>query len=306
MTEAVIRARGLRKSFGSFVAVDAVDFEVGPGECFGFLGPNGAGKTTTMKMIYGASPRGGGELSVIGLDVRERPRDVKRGLGVVPQDDNLDQELTVRENLVVYARYYDLPRDVRDARIGELLGFFELADRADSRVGELSGGQRRRVLIARGLIHAPRLLILDEPTTALDPQARHRVWEKLRTLKAQGTTLALTTHSMDEAEQLCDRLVIMDHGKIIAHGAPRALIAEHVPPEVFEIIGALEVRERALAAVRELAERHEQLATSLVLQTRRGDELAARLPSPLGADLVRRRATLEDVFLKLTGRSLDQ
>jgi lipooligosaccharide transport system ATP-binding protein len=304
MTEPVVRARGLEKRFGEFVAVAGVDFEIGPGECFGFLGPNGAGKTTTMKMIYGASPTGGGELSVLGLDVMRAPREVKRRLGVVPQEDNLEVELSARENLSVYARYYDLDPKETQARIDELLAFFELSDRDSVRVDVLSGGQRRRVLIARGLIHKPRLLILDEPTTALDPQARHRVWEKLRGLRSQGVTLLLTTHSMDEAEQLCDRLVIMDHGRIIAQGSPRELIAAHVAPEVIEVRGPLEVREKALALAKDLVEAHEQLETTLVLHVRAADPVLQKL-LPLGTDLVRRRATLEDVFLKLTGRSLD-
>jgi len=300
----VVRARALRKLFGSAVAVDGIDFDVREGECFGLLGPNGAGKTTTSKMVTGVSPRTSGELDVLGQDIGRFGREVKRSLGVVPQEDNLDQDLTVAENLLVYARYFDMPKKMTRARIDELLSFFELTARAKARVDTLSGGMRRRLLIARGLIHEPRLLVLDEPTTGLDPQARHLLWERMRALRASGVTLMLTTHYMDEAEQLCDRLLIMDEGRIVAEGAPRALVRENVAPEVFEVRGPIETRRAVLEAVAESIASYEELEERLVLHAEHGDDVMHALAEHADLETLRRRATLEDVFLKLTGRRL--
>ncbi len=299
-------ARGLRKNYGGFEAVKGVDFEVKRGECFGFLGPNGAGKSTTMKMIYGVAIPSSGELSVVGLDVTEDIRGVKRRIGVVPQENNLDEELMVRENLIVYGRYFDLSKKSITQRADSLLDFVQLSERAEAKVGELSGGMKRRLLIARALINDPELVVLDEPTTGLDPQARHLVWEKLRQLKNEGTTLILTTHYMDEAAQLCDRLVIMDGGRIVTEGKPRDLIKENTSPEVLEF----RPRPDSLEALRELlageAEHVEQSADLLLAYTRDSDELMRMVRKseiPLENTLYR-PAGLEDVFLRLTGRSL--
>ncbi|HEY7464923.1 MAG TPA: ABC transporter ATP-binding protein, partial [Candidatus Limnocylindria bacterium] len=223
--QVLVHARGLTKRFGDFTAVDGVDFDVRTGEAFGFLGPNGAGKTSTMRMIACSSPITDGELSVIGMDPRRQAAAIKSQIGVVPQIDNLDAELTVRENLLMYARYFDIPSELASERATELLDFVQLAERAKDQVDPLSGGMKRRLTIARSLINNPDLIILDEPTTGLDPQARHLVWERLYRLKQRGATLIITTHYMDEAEQLCDRLVVMDKGKIVAEGSPRELIA---------------------------------------------------------------------------------
>src|SRR5689334_7826575 len=232
MTAPMVEARALTKRFRAFVAVDGIDFSIEPGEAFGFLGPNGAGKTSTMRMIGCVSPRSGGHLNVLGLDpLNDGPR-IRARLGVVPQEDNLDTELTVWDNLMIYGRYFDLPRQVIRERAAELLEFVQLSDRRDSRVDPLSGGMKRRLTIARSLLNRPELLLLDEPTTGLDPQARHILWDRLYRLKQQGVTLVLTTHYMDEAEQLCDRLVVMDGGRIVAEGSPLSLIAQHSTREV--------------------------------------------------------------------------
>lgn len=301
-----LAARGLKKSYHGFEAVKGVDFEVRRGECFGFLGPNGAGKSTTMKMIYGVAVPTDGELSVVGLDAVRDIRGVKRRIGVVPQDNNLDEELMVRQNLLVYGRYFDLSKKTITQRADSLLDFVQLSERSEAKVGELSGGMKRRLLIARALINDPELVVLDEPTTGLDPQARHLVWEKLRQLKNEGTTLILTTHYMDEAAQLCDRLVIMDGGRIVTEGRPGDLIKENTSPEV------LEFRPRAdgLESLRELlareAEHVEQSADLLLAYTHDSDGLmrtVRRSEIPLENTLYR-PAGLEDVFLRLTGRSL--
>src|ERR671914_486819 len=234
LRKSTLVARDLKKSYNGFQAVKGVDFEVHRGECFGFLGPNGAGKTTTMKMIYGAVIPSEGELDVAGLDVTRCEREIKRRIGVVPQENNLDDDLKVKENLLVYGRYYDLPRKLALQRAEELLEFVELTERAESRVDTLSGGMKRRLLIARALINDPEIVVLDEPTTGLDPQARHLVWDRLPALTAEGKTLLLTTHYMEEAERLCDRLVIMEGGLIIAEGSPEQLVEEHVSPQVLE------------------------------------------------------------------------
>ena len=302
---ALIWARALVKQFGRFRAVDTVDFDVERGEAFGFLGPNGAGKSSTMRMIACVSPRSSGRLRVLGMDPdRDGPR-IRARLGVVPQEDNLDAELTVRENLYVYGRYFDLPKRELRNRIEELLDFAQLTERGDDRVEPLSGGMKRRLTIARSLVNEPDLLLLDEPTTGLDPQARHALWDRLYRLKARGVTLVLTTHYMDEAEQLCDRLVVMDRGRIVAEGSPRALIAAHSSREVVELRFAGDT-ERMAEKVADLGERIEVLPDRLLLYTSDGDAaveaIGGRRLDPVS--ILARRSTLEDVFLRLTGRQL--
>jgi lipooligosaccharide transport system ATP-binding protein len=300
-------AGALRKSYDGRVAVDGIDFVVQPGICFGFLGPNGAGKTTTMKMIYGLASVDGGDLAVLGMDATRRRRAIKQRLGVVPQETNLDGELTVRENLLVHAQYFGIDPSVAGPRADELLSFSVLEDRGDDRVWALSGGMKRRLLVARALINEPELVVLDEPTTGLDPQARLAVWRALDRLKRRGVTLLLTTHYMEEAARLCDRLVIMDHGRIVTEGEPGALVLEHVGREVLE----LELSEGCdpqalLAALDGRLEGHDHAEDSLMLYTSDAEELLAEIDQrrfPHESALVR-RATLEDVFLRLTGRSL--
>ena len=306
---ALIRARKLTKSFGNFTAVDGIDFELTRrGEAFGFLGPNGAGKSSTMRMIGCVSPPSGGELTILGLDpVTDGPR-IRARLGVVPREDTLDLELTVQENLLIYGRYFGLPRDVIRERTARLLDFVQLSDRAGDEVEPLSGGMKRRLTIARSLINEPEILLLDEPTTGLDPQARHVVWDRLFRLKQQGVTLVLTTHYMDEAEQLCDRLVVMDRGKIAAEGSPRQLIEQYSTPEVLELRFDPADHEQAAGKVGDAgAQRTEVLADRILLYVRNGDEALAAVRG-LGLEpqtsLVR-RSTLEDVFLRLTGRRLE-
>jgi lipooligosaccharide transport system ATP-binding protein len=302
----LVEARGLTKRFGSFVAVDGVDFDVQPGEAFGFLGPNGAGKSSTMRMIACVSPPSEGKLRVLELDPSADGPRIRARLGVVPQEDNLDTELSVEENLYIYGRFFDLPRDVIKERIAELLEFVQLTDRGKDKVDPLSGGMKRRLTIARSLINQPDLLLLDEPTTGLDPQARHVVWDRLYRLKQAGTTLLLTTHYMDEAEQLCDRLVVMDRGRIVAEGSPRQLIAEHSTREVVELRFKVGEQEPAVALVEHIGERLEILPDRLLLYSYDGDAAAAAVHD-LGItpeSVLVRRSTLEDVFLHLTGRSL--
>src|SRR5579863_7508654 len=272
-TEVLVRARGLIKAFGSFTAVDGIDFDLHRGEAFGFLGPNGAGKSSTMRMIGCVSPPTSGELTILGLDPVRDGSAIRARLGVVPQEDTLDVELTVRENLLVYGRYFGLPRRVIRERADALLEFVQLSDRAKDKVDPLSGGLKRRLTIARSLINEPEILLLDEPTTGLDPQARHVVWDRLFRLKQRGVTLILTTHYMDEAEQLCDRLVVMDHAKIVAEGSPRELIATYSTPEVLELRFDPSTHEQAaekLAAVP--AERMEVLADRILLYITDGDD----------------------------------
>jgi len=304
----MIRARGLVKRFGSFTAVDGIDFELQRGEAFGFLGPNGAGKSSTMRMIGCVSPPTAGELSILGLDpVADGPK-IRSRLGVVPQEDTLDLELTVRENLLIYGRYFGLSRETIRERTAHLLDFVQLGDRAGDQVEPLSGGMKRRLTIARSLINEPDILLLDEPTTGLDPQARHAVWDRLFRLKQQGVTLVLTTHYMDEAEQLCDRLVVMDRGKIAAEGSPRELIERYSTPEVLEL--RFDPAEHQLAAEKLAAvpaERTEVLADRILLYVADGDITLAAVRA-LGLEPLTslvRRSTLEDVFLRLTGRRLD-
>ena len=304
--EVTLAARGLRKSYGGFEAVKGVDFEVYRGECFGFLGPNGAGKTTTMKMIYGAAVPTGGELEVAGLSVRRAEREVKRRIGVVPQENNLDEDLKVKENLLVYGRYFDLPKKTIRQRAEELVEFVQLSEKADNEVEELSGGMKRRLLVARALINDPDLVVLDEPTTGLDPQARHLVWERLRELQTEGKTLVLTTHYMDEAAQLCDRLVIMDGGEITAQGSPRELIEEYVSSEVLEFrVGSGALKE-ITSLVEDEADQIDHADDSLLVYTSEADAVIEKVRGSgvTVENSIRRQASLEDVFLKLTGRRL--
>ena len=304
--EVTLAARGLRKSYGGFEAVKGVDFEVYRGECFGFLGPNGAGKTTTMKMIYGAAVPTGGELEVAGLSVRRAEREVKRRIGVVPQENNLDEDLKVKENLLVYGRYFDLPKKTIRQRAEELVEFVQLSEKADNEVEELSGGMKRRLLVARALINDPDLVVLDEPTTGLDPQARHLVWERLRELQTEGKTLVLTTHYMDEAAQLCDRLVIMDGGEITAQGSPRELIEEYVSSEVLEFrVGSGALKE-ITSLVEDEADQIDHADNSLLVYTSEADAVIEKVRGSgvTVENSIRRQASLEDVFLKLTGRRL--
>jgi lipooligosaccharide transport system ATP-binding protein len=305
--EVLVRARGLTKRFGSFTAVDGIDFELVQGEAFGFLGPNGAGKSSTMRMLGCVSPPTLGDLTILGGDPVRDGAAIRARLGVVPQEDTLDNELTVRENLLVYGRYFGLPRKLINERTDQLLDFVQLTERASDQVDPLSGGMKRRLTIARSLINDPDILILDEPTTGLDPQARHVVWDRLFTLKQRGVTLILTTHYMDEAEQLCDRLVVMDHGTIVAEGTPRDLIASYSTPEVLELRFAPGQQEEAVEKIKDLSpERIEVTADRLLLYAADGDEFLARVHQagiePL-TELVR-RSSLEDVFLYLTGRTL--
>ena len=302
--DALIHARGLVKRFGDLVAVDGIDVDVRPGEAFGFLGPNGAGKSSTMRMIGCVSPVTAGTLRILGLDpATDGPR-IRARLGVVPQQDTLDTELTVRENLLIYGRYFGLARRELRPKIDELLEFVQLRDRCDEKVEPLSGGMKRRLTIARSLVNDPELLLLDEPTTGLDPQARHVVWDRLFRLKQGGVTLVVTTHYMDEAEQLCDRLVVMDHGRIVAEGSPWELIQRHATREVVEI--RFERDRPANGSLEGLAERIEELPDRVLLYTTDGDATAAQIAErslPTHSTLVR-RSTLEDVFLHLTGRTL--
>jgi lipooligosaccharide transport system ATP-binding protein len=312
----LVRARALTKRFGQFTAVDGIDFGIAHGEAFGFLGPNGAGKSSTMRMVGCVSPPTSGELTILGRDAVADGPAIRARLGVVPQENTLDLELTVRENLIVYGRYFGLPRSVIRERATSLLEFVQLSDRAEDQVDPLSGGMKRRLVIARSLINDPDILLLDEPTTGLDPQARHIVWDRLFRLKQRGVTLILTTHYMDEAEQLCDRLVVMDGGKIVAEGSPRQLIERYSTPEVLELrfdpadheqaaekLAALQAGQAGQAGQ---AERQEVLADRVLIYARNGDQ-ALEAVRALGVEPITslaRRSTLEDVFLRLTGRQL--
>ncbi len=300
-----VEARGLVKSYGSFRAVDGVSFTVRDGECFGILGPNGAGKSTTIKMISCVSPPTAGELLVAGMDVRKKARQVKQILGIVPQDDNLDPDLSVRQNLLVYARYYGISKRDALAGVEESLQLFQLAEKANARVDDLSGGMKRRLVIARALVHNPQIVVLDEPTTGLDPQARHLVWQKLRLLKNRGVTMLLTTHYMDEAAHLCDRLIIVHRGRILTEGAPRALISEFAGDQVLELRMTPEERAPLLAeiqgapdvAIEEVEDIVYVFGAPVAIQ-----QVAEHVNDPAKAFL--RPGNLEDVFLRLTGRGL--
>lgn len=302
----VIIARQLTKTYGDFTAVDGIDFEVAPGESFGLLGPNGAGKSTTMRMVGAVSTRTGGDLNILGLDPNNHGPDIRSQLGVVPQQDNLDQELRVRDNLLVYGRYFGLPRSVIAERADALLDFAQLTERAKSKVDDLSGGMKRRLTIARALINEPRILLLDEPTTGLDPQARHILWDRLFRLKEQGTTLVLTTHYMDEAEQLCDRLVVVDQGRIMAEGSPAALIREYSSREVLEVRFGSDRNAEAAERMAGVGERREVLPDRILVYSDNGEatlETITQMGLVPITSLVR-RSSLEDVFLRLTGRTL--
>lgn len=302
----VISARNLTKTYGELTAVDNISFDVPAGESFGLLGPNGAGKSTTMKMIGGVSQRTSGTLNIMGLDPESHGPEVRAHLGVVPQQDNLDQELKVRENLIVYGRYFGLPLSYLRPKADELLEFAQLTDKANSKVDALSGGMKRRLTIARSLINEPRILLLDEPTTGLDPQARHILWDRLFRLKENGVTLILTTHYMDEAEQLCDRLIVVDKGKIMAEGSPASLIREHSSREVLELRFGSERNSRIGVELQGIGERLETLPDRVLIYAHDGEaaleQVSARGLRPM-TSLVR-RSSLEDVFLRLTGRSL--
>jgi len=298
----VIEASGLTKRYGALTAVDAVTFAVERGSCFGFLGPNGAGKTTTIRMVYGFSPISSGELRVFGLDVTRELPAIKARLGVCQQGNTLDPDLTVAENLEVYSRYYGLPREIARRRAQELLAFIALESRRDAPVAALSGGLVRRLMLARALINDPELLILDEPTTGLDPQSRHALWERLGELRRRGLTIVLTTHYLEEAARLCSRLVIMDHGRILVEGAPRDLVREHAGTSVVEVP---EPSDGLREFIRERGLRFDDLGHRLIVYAGDGEELYRELTqrSP-GAECLLRTATLEDVFLRLTGRDL--
>jgi lipooligosaccharide transport system ATP-binding protein len=302
----VIAARSLSKHYGEFAAVDGISFEVPAGESFGLLGPNGAGKSTTMKMIGGVSQRTSGELTIMGLDPEQHGPEVRAHLGVVPQQDNLDEELRVRDNLLVYGRYFGLPMSYLRPKADELLDFAQLTDKAGAKVDSLSGGMKRRLTIARSLINEPKILLLDEPTTGLDPQARHILWDRLFRLKESGVTLILTTHYMDEAEQLCDRLVVVDKGRIMAEGSPAALIKEHSTREVLELRFGSERNTTVAGELQGIGERLETLPDRILIYAADGEgaleQVTARGLRPI-TSLVR-RSSLEDVFLRLTGRSL--
>jgi lipooligosaccharide transport system ATP-binding protein len=306
--DVLVHAADLTKRFGSFTAVDGISFELRRGEAFGFLGPNGAGKSSTMRMIGCVSPPSGGDLTILGMDPVSQGPAIRARQGVVPQEDRLDEELTVRENLLIYGRYFGLSKAIIADRTDRLLDFVQLSERGDDQVEPLSGGMKRRLTIARSLINEPDILLLDEPTTGLDPQARHVVWDRLFRLKQQGVTLILTTHYMDEAEQLCDRLVVMDRGKVAAEGSPRELIDTYSTREVLELRFPPDEHERAAEVVAGTkADRIEVLADRILLYVADGDAALIQVRSlglePL-ASLVR-RSTLEDVFLRLTGRRLE-
>jgi lipooligosaccharide transport system ATP-binding protein len=302
----VITASSLTKKYKEFAAVDGISFEVAPGESFGLLGPNGAGKSTTMRMVGAVSTRTSGDLSILGLDPDEHGPEIRSQLGVVPQADNLDQELRVRDNLIVYGRYFGIPRSVVAKRADELLEFAQLADRAKAKVDDLSGGMKRRLTIARALVNEPKILLLDEPTTGLDPQARHILWDRLFRLKEQGTTLVLTTHYMDEAEQLCDRLVVVDKGTIMAEGSPAELIRVHSSREVLEVRFGSDRNAAVAEQLAGIGDRVEVLPDRILIYSADGEGVLAHLQrqglEPI-TSLVR-RSSLEDVFLRLTGRTL--
>ncbi|MCX6557312.1 MAG: ATP-binding cassette domain-containing protein [Candidatus Aminicenantes bacterium] len=300
----IITAEQLCKNYGKFTAVDRISFAIEEGECFGFLGPNGAGKTTTVRMIHCVSPVSSGTLTVLGMAASIDNRVIKKNTGVIPQEINLDNDLTVRENLQVFAHFFDIPGREAQQRIDELLKFVELEKKRDSKIDQLSTGMKRRLLIARALLNQPRLIIADEPTTGLDPQARHLIWQRLRQLKSQGVTLILTTQYMEEAQQLCDRIVVMHQGRILKAGMPSRLIAEEIGREVTEIRAAADQDGKLLAELGPLARGHERVGDSLYFYCDDGRPLMKKVLELDLPDTVHRPASLEDVFLKLTGRSL--
>jgi lipooligosaccharide transport system ATP-binding protein len=302
----VIRAKDLKKSYKDFVAVDGINFEVYRGESFGLLGPNGAGKSTTMKMISSVSQRTSGELEILGKEPNTQGPEIRAHLGVVPQKDLLDRELKVWENLMVYGRYFGLSRKWLKVKIEELLDFAQLKEKRNARADDLSGGMQRRLAIARGLVNEPEILLLDEPTTGLDPQARHILWDRLFRLKEQGVTLVITTHYMDEAEQLCDRLIVMDKGQIMAEGSPAELIKQYSSKEVVELRFGTDKNEQVAEDLKGMGERMEILPDRILIYAEKGEELLSKIiesgKHPV-TSLVR-RSSLEDVFLRLTGRTL--
>ena len=298
----IVEAKNLTKIFGNLVAVDNISFEVYPGECFGILGPNGAGKTSTIRMIYGLSPMTSGILNVFGLDVTKNARAIKSRLGVCHQENNLDPDLTVKQNLEVFSRYFNMSPRVAQVQAENLLKFMALDHRKDARVTELSGGMMRRLVLARSLLNAPDLLILDEPTTGLDPQSRHQVWERLGELKTKGLSILLSTHNMDEASRLCNRLIIMDHGGILVEGKPFELIRQYVGHDIIEV---LEPNQTLRAFVQSRNMEHEDLGHRLIISTDDGNALFREISNEYCQEgCIMRMATLEDVFLKLTGRDL--
>jgi lipooligosaccharide transport system ATP-binding protein len=306
MSESLISARGLTKKFGDFTAVDSIDFDVAKGESFGLLGPNGAGKSTVMRMIGATSQRNAGELTILGKDPEKNGPQIRAHLGVVPQQDNLDMQLSVTENLYIYGRYFGLPRKFVKGKIDELLTFAQLEEKRDAKVEALSGGMKRRLTIARALVSEPEILMLDEPTTGLDPQARHILWDRLFRLKEQGVTLVITTHFMDEAEQLCDRLIVMDKGKIMAEGSPASLIKDFSTKEVLEVRFGSDRNQEVADKLRSMCERIEELPDRVLMYTEDGESLLEKIYASAlhpKTSLVR-RSSLEDVFLRLTGRTL--
>lgn len=306
MSESLISARGLTKKFGDLTAVDAIDFDVAKGESFGLLGPNGAGKSTVMRMIGATSQRDAGQLTILGKDPEKNGPQIRAHLGVVPQQDNLDMQLSVTENLYIYGRYFGLPRKFVRAKIEELLTFAQLEEKRDAKVEALSGGMKRRLTIARALVSEPEILMLDEPTTGLDPQARHILWDRLFKLKEQGVTLVITTHFMDEAEQLCDRLIVMDKGRIMAEGSPSSLIKDYSTKEVLELRFGSDRNQVLAETLRSMCQRIEELPDRVLMYTDDGEELLEKIYAAgfhPKTSLVR-RSSLEDVFLRLTGRTL--
>jgi lipooligosaccharide transport system ATP-binding protein len=304
MTKILVSARDLRKNYGSLTAVDGISFDIREGECFGFLGPNGAGKTTTVRMIHCVSPVTSGALIVNGLPAHINNRALKKMTGIIPQEITLDVDLTVYENLVIFAKFFDIPRREAKKRIAELLRFVELEAKRNSKISELSTGMKRRLLVARALLNQPKLIVADEPTTGLDPQARHLIWQRLRQLKSEGVTLILTTQYMEEAQQLCDRIVVMYQGKILKEGVPSKLVADEIGREVVEVRVPREEDERVLAQLAEFSCGHERVGDTLYFYCRDGQGLMRKLVELELHNYLTRPATLEDVFLKLTGRSL--
>lgn len=300
----LVSARDLRKNYGPLTAVDGISFDIREGECFGFLGPNGAGKTTTVKMIHCVSPVTSGTLTVNGLPAHINNRALKKMTGIIPQEITLDVDLTVYENLIIFSKFFDLPRREARKRIAELLKFVELEAKRDSKISELSTGMKRRLLVARALLNQPKLIVADEPTTGLDPQARHLIWQRLRRLKSEGVTVILTTQYMEEAQQLCDRIVVMYQGKILKEGVPSKLVADEIGREVVEVRIPKEEDERIVAQLSDFSSGHERVGDTLYFYCRDGHDLMKKLVELDLPDYLTRPATLEDVFLKLTGRSL--
>jgi lipooligosaccharide transport system ATP-binding protein len=304
MMKILVSAKDLRKNYGSLTAVDGISFEIQEGECFGFLGPNGAGKTTTVKMIHCVSPVTSGTLIVNGLPAHINNRALKKVTGIIPQEITLDVDLTVYENLIIFAKFFDIPKREAKKRIAELLHFVELEAKRNSKISELSTGMKRRLLVARALLNRPKLIVADEPTTGLDPQARHLIWQRLRQLKSEGVTLILTTQYMEEAQQLCDRIVVMHQGKILKEGVPSKLVAEQIGREVVEVRVPKEEDERIVGQLTEFSSGHERVGDTLYFYCRDGQGLMRKLVELDLHNYLTRPATLEDVFLKLTGRSL--